>query len=420
MALTSGFFSRSRSLAMQAAALFGRRPVLWPVSAAILSFAAGCLLVVPPFGTLYRFIAGPVNTDFTIASWHLNWFRNGFTKRGFPGTLTALLGLTADPRLLWITHYLGLAVAAVGIGVIAANLTRRLAPAHRALVLVFLTLSPAMLVHTSRDVGRLTPLLFLALLAGAALYANGRVLIAAVVLALAGLVHEVVLLVGGVLFGVIALDRFLHGRVFSLAEWIRNAVAAVALLALLVALSVAKPTNLEASYQSALPFVVYPNYLRAALWWYTTSIASNIGENLCYFRELRVRWIFLVIDAAFIAVHLWVLFAPLGRVRLMLAGLIALSFVPLAFVALDMGRWTALVVVALWAYFLVIVAWEDEPRLALERVPVLAVSYLLGPLSIGGTLLLPQALLLKLAGVSTQWTLASVCFPSNAAVLPLH
>jgi hypothetical protein len=396
-----------------------RWPALWPIGAALLAFAAGCALLVPPLGPIYSVFAGPVNLDFTIAIWHLSWLENGLVKRGLPGTLTDLLGLTADPTLLFVAHFVALAAAAIVIGVIAAHATLRLAPTERLVVLALLVSSPALFIHAGRDVGRLTPVLLLALFGGARLLASGYILLAALLLFAAGLVHEVVVLVGGALFGVIALDQLTHGRHFTTIEWVKNALAAGVLLGLLVATSTFKPTGLAQAYLSAAPYVQNRNELSNALSWFNADITMNIGENLCYFRNYPLRWAYLAITAAFIAVHVPALFAPFGRSRVVLAGLMAATFAPLAFLAIDIGRWAALVVAGLWAYYLVVLASQEQPMLKPGRpsVIVLAALYLLGPFTVSETLAVPQPLLRRLVGVPSQSVTAAVCAPRFPNIL---
>jgi hypothetical protein len=80
-----------------------------------------------------------------------------------------------------------------------------------------------------------------------------------------------------------------------------------------------------------------------------------------------------------------------------------------------MGRWAALVIAAMWAYFLAVVAAQKQPRLHLARpaVVALAACYLLGPLTVSGTLAVPHMMhyLLRLPPQTAVWPICHPRFP---------
>lgn len=291
----------------------------------------------------------------------VDYFTDGFIRRGLSGTLAALVS-GHDPKGVLAFWLASIAAFVVPLALIVRRLAARTEPRVALYFAAILLASPQTFVGWARDPVR-TDLLAAGFVAWSVVALLGDRRWLAVACILAGLlVHEVALLFGAPLLVACALVS--SGKRPPADRWAPAAALVVGAGALLLvqAVSSAPAGDVAARMLSAFPSSDENRIWRDIAIYMAVGGSHALQTAMCHNFVLNPKWpITTVLCLALLCVYAFVL--PLRRRRLAFAVAALLPVLFMLVIANDVGRWLKLGVLNAWllAAFVHLRAAEPEP-----------------------------------------------------------
>ena len=343
----------------------------------------------------------------------INYFDEGFVRRGFIGTVAHILGVKPSISAVRAFYAIGVLAATGVLTALAWTSTQSLAALQRVLLLAMLAASPAVFSHWAWDAGRLDSWVVAFVVLGVIAAQGSRLLLSALAFAIAGLVHESAFVIFSPLFLAIGVER-LRQAPCDLRQIARLATAGTIVGGVFLAVLLLGDADPRAFQMNVRRFgSLHPYDIGDPLFPWTATVGTQFHWTICLFKEEPISLLSTGIALVFLLLHSIALFGGLGRRCLGLALMPVASAVLMTSMVLDNSRYISLAAISVWLYLFVILRSDVPKLLPLRRalLIILLCFYALGPLSVGAGFGSVNRIVLKFFGSLNRVRAMVVCAP---------